>query len=329
MGRMLPFSDDKTIMNVKKHKQTEENEVRVVSCEEFAEQLGLEIVYAGRGNMTIDSISVSRPGLQLAGYFQHFASDRVQVIGNAEHEFIKSLPLEKKERMFEKFFVDNLPCVVMARNLEVDEVLGETARRCSCPIFRSSAVTTVLIHDLMVYLNELLAPVTVMHAVMLDISGVGVLITGHAGVGKSETALELISRGHRLVADDTVIVKNNGEILVASCPKKIQYYMEVRGIGIINVKTMFGPGAIRPEKTVELVAELVHWNELSDIDRLGDEKASTEILGMTVPKLIIPVSPGRNIPIILETAARQFRLEELGYSAVDELLSKAFVKNEE
>lgn len=311
-------------MNKKHSKKSEEHEVITVGCEEFAEKLELQTVFNGCGEVTIASISVSRPGLQLAGYFEHFASDRVQVIGNAEHEFLKKMPQNAKEDVLEKLFSRNLPCIIIARNLEVDEELLKTAIKYNCPVFKSLAVTTVLIHDLMIYFNELLAPETVVHGVMLDISGVGVLITGHAGVGKSETALELISRGHRLVADDTVKIKNTGGILVAACPKKIQYYMEVRGIGIINVKTMFGPGAIRPEKTVELVAELVHWNELDDYDRLGDEKQTTDILGKTVQKLVIPVSPGRNIPIIIETAARKFRLEELGYSAVEELIESAF-----
>jgi len=310
----------------KKNKKTEVTEERIVTVDEFADQLGLEIISRGRGELVISDISVSRPGLQLAGYFEHFAGNRVQVIGNAEHEFLKCLAYEQKSNVLNRLFGSNIPCLIIARGLAADPSLIEIAEQYSCPLFRSTSITTVLIHDLMIYLNEILAPEAVIHGVLLDISGVGVLITGKAGVGKSETALELISRGHRLVADDTVIVKNNGEILVGYCPGKIKYYMEVRGIGIINVKNMFGPGAIRPEKTVELVAELVHWNELSDIDRLGDERQAVDILGMSVPKLVIPVSPGRNIPIIIETAARKFRLEEFGYSAIDELLSAAFSK---
>lgn len=312
----------------KKNKKIEQPTECEVTCDEFAEQLGLEIIYRGRGNLIVSDISVSRPGLQLAGYFGHFAGNRVQVLGNAEHEFLKGMSEDKKKPVLEKLFASNIPCLIIARNLEADPTLVSFAEKYSCPLFRSSSITTVLIHDLMIYFNELLAPETVVHGVLLDISGVGVLITGKAGVGKSETALELISRGHRLVADDTVVIKNNGEILVGYCPGKIKYYMEVRGIGIINVKNMFGPGAIRPEKTVELVAELVPWNELNDYDRLGDVRQTTDILGMSVQKLVIPVSPGRNIPIIIETAARKFRLEEFGYSAIDELLSTAFAKTD-
>lgn len=311
-------------MGRKKNKTVEKIETRTVSCEEFAEQLGLDVYFRGRGEIGISDISVSRPGLQLAGYFEHFAGDRVQVMGNAEHEFLKRLAAADKEDVLDKLFASKIPCLIMARGLEFDSRISFYAEKYNCPLLRSSSVTTVLIHDLMIYLNELLAPETLVHGGLLDIFGVGVLITGKAGVGKSETALELISRGHRLVADDSVVIKNKGEILVGTCPNKIKYYMEVRGIGIINVKNMFGPGAIRPEKTVELVAQLVPWNELSDCDRLGDVKQTEEILGISVPKLVIPVSPGRNIPIIIETAARKFRLEEFGYSAVDELLNATF-----
>lgn len=309
-----------------KSKSVEKNETRTVTCEEFAEQLGLDILYNGKGTVCVSDISVSRPGLQLAGYFEHFAENRVQVMGNAEHEFLKMLASEEKNAVLDKLFASKIPCLIMARGLEIDPLLYFYAEKYECPLFGSTSVTTVLIHDLMIYMNELLAPETLIHGGLLDIFGVGVLITGKAGVGKSETALELISRGHRLVADDSVVIKNKGEILVGTCPGKIKYYMEVRGIGIINVKNMFGPGAIRPEKTVELVAQLVPWNELADYDRLGDVKQTEEILGISVPKLVIPVSPGRNIPIIIETAARKFRLEEFGYSAVDELLNATFSK---
>lgn len=309
-----------------KNKSIEKNETRTVTCEEFAEQLGLDILYNGKGTVCVSDISVSRPGLQLAGYFEHFAGDRVQVMGNAEHEFLKMLASEEKNAVLDKLFASKIPCLIMARGLEIDPLLYFYAEKYECPLFGSTSVTTVLIHDLMIYMNELLAPETLIHGGLLDIFGVGVLITGKAGVGKSETALELISRGHRLVADDSVVIKNKGEFLVGTCPGKIKYYMEVRGIGIINVKNMFGPGAIRPEKTVELVAQLVPWNELADYDRLGDVKQTEEILGISVPKLVIPVSPGRNIPIIIETAARKFRLEEFGYSAVDELLNATFSK---
>lgn len=310
----------------KGERNKEEVETRAVTSEEFASHLKLETVFKGRGEITVSSISVSRPGLQLAGYFEHFDNKRVQVVGSAEHEFLKCLPAKVRRKSLDELFGRELPCLIVARNLEISADLENAAKKYNCPLYRSDEITTVLIHDLMIYLNDLLAPTLVVHGVLLDISGVGVLITGNAGIGKSETALELISRGHRLVADDTVVIKNTGELLVGTCPHKIQYYMEVRGIGIINVKTMFGPGAIRPEKTIEIVAELVPWDDSKEYDRLGDQKITTCILGKEMQKLVIPVSPGRNIPIIIETAARKFRLEEMGYSAIDELLNATFTK---
>lgn len=301
-----------------------EEQVKNITVEDFAEKLELEIVSSGRGELQLSSISVSRPGLQLAGYFEHFANERVQVVGNAEHEFLKCLPQRAKEQALDQLFKRELPCLIVARNLETDDELVEYAEKYDCPLFRSKAVTTVLIHDLMVYLSDLFAPTATMHGVLLDISGVGVLITGNAGIGKSETALDLISRGHRLVADDTVLLRNSSDKIVGTCPKKIQYFLEVRGIGIINVKSMFGSGAVRPEMQVDLIVELVPWNEIADYDRLGDEKNCIDILGMKKQKLLIPVSPGRNIPIIIETAARKFRLEQLGYNAIDDLVNSTF-----
>lgn len=306
-----------------------EKDTLIVGVAEFCEKLSLQTEFEGRGEISISSISVSRPGLQLAGYYKHFANDRVQVIGNAEHEYLRSLSAAARKKSINELFACELPCLIIARGLDAMPEIIEAAREYNCPLFRSESITTVLIHDIMIYLNDMLAPNTVVHGELLDVSGVGVLITGEAGIGKSETALELITRGHRLVADDSVMVKNTGELLVGTCPNKIKYFMEVRGLGIINVKTMFGSGAIRPEKTVDLVAHLVHWDEKREYDRLGDEKNSANILGVEVPKHIIPVSPGRNIPVIIETAARKFRLEELGYSALDELISLSFSNKNE
>ncbi len=311
-----------------KFKTESVKEVKVISVSEFAEKLSLETVYAGRGNMELSSISVSRPGLQLAGYFEHFSNVRVQIIGNAEYDFLRCLPQKAREKALDELFKRELPCLIVARNLEITDELAESARRYDCPLFRSPSVTSVLIHDMMVYLNNLFAPTDVMHGVLLDIAGVGVLITGNAGIGKSETALDLISRGHRLVADDTVLLKNTGDKIMGTCPEKIQYFMEVRGIGIINVKSMFGSGAIRPEKSVDLIAELVPWEQIKDYDRLGDEKLCVDILGIKKQKHLIPVSPGRNIPIIIETAARKFRLEQLGYNAATELVNATFNKKD-
>lgn len=299
--------------------------VKTVSVKEFADKMQLTVVNEGRGEMELSDVSISRPGLQLAGYYEKFANRRVQIIGSAEYEFIKSLPEKARYKSIKQLFSRNLCCLIIARGLEVLEEIDTLAKEYGCPLFVSDKVTTLLIHDLSLYLSEELAPVDRIHGVLMDVYGVGVLITGKAGIGKSETALELISRGHRLVADDTVIVHQNGDKIVGKSPKNIQFFMEVRGIGIINVKTMYGSASVRPEKAVDILLELVAWTPELQYDRLGNEKSFTKILDTAVTSYVIPVQPGRNIPAIIEAAAKKFRLEEqLGMNATDELINRAF-----
>ncbi len=299
--------------------------VKTISVKEFAEKMQLTIVNEGRGEMELSDVSISRPGLQLAGYYEKFANRRVQIIGSAEYEFIKSLPEKARYKSIKQLFSRNLCCLIIARGLEVLEEIDTLAKEYGCPLFVSDKVTTLLIHDLSLYLSEELAPVDRIHGVLMDVYGVGVLITGKAGIGKSETALELISRGHRLVADDTVIVHQNGEKILGKSPKNIQFFMEVRGIGIINVKTMYGSASVRPEKTIDILLELVAWTPELQYDRLGNERSFTKILDTAITSYVIPVQPGRNIPAIIEAAAKKFRLEEqLGMNATDELINKAF-----
>lgn len=295
-----------------------------ISTQEFAKALGLEIVFEGRGKITLNSISVSRPGLQLAGYFKHFDHNRVQLIGNAEHDYLLSMPKKERDKNLNELFKSDIPCMIIANNLLVLDSLLEYAKKYNCPLLRATQLTTVLSHELTIFQSELLAPTLIAHGVLLEVFGVGVLITGKAGIGKSETALDLITRGHRLVADDSVIIRNMGEDLMGSSPDRIQYFMEVRGIGVINVQKMYGPGAIRPKKTIDLLIELVRWDDSQVYDRLGDIKDNTDVLGIMKPKLTIPVSPGRNIPAIIETAARKYRLDQDGYDATSELLKRTF-----
>ncbi len=299
--------------------------VKTVSVKEFADRMQLKVINEGHGEVMLSDVSISRPGLQLAGYYEKFANRRVQVIGSAEYEFIKSLPEKARYKSIKQLFSRNLCCLIIARGLEVTEEIDALAKEYGCPLFLSEKVTTLLMHELTLYLSEELAPVDRIHGVLMDVYGVGVLITGKAGIGKSETALELISRGHRLVADDTVIVHQNGEKLVGKSPKNTQYFMEVRGIGIINVKTMYGSASVRPEKTVDILLELVAWTPELKYDRLGNEKAYTKILDCDITSFVIPIRPGRNVPTIIEAAAKKYRLEEqLGVSATDELINNAF-----
>lgn len=299
------------------------NEQETILLENFCGDLGLEIVFAGRGRVTLSSYSVTRPGMQLAGFFKYFDSSRILVFGNSEYEFLRDLSQEvRSERIKTLLSYRDIPCIILARDLPVLHELIEEARLTGCPILRTDRVTTALMNDLFFYLNKKLAPSTTMHGVLMDVSGVGILLTGHSGIGKSETAMELIKRGHRLVADDSVIVKRVSETLVGTSPETIRYFMELRGIGIINIKNMYGSGSILNEKEIELVIELENWVEGKEYDRLGEGTLYENILGLKVLKHVVPVKPGRNLSIIIEVAARNFRLKSMGYDAAQELIGR-------
>lgn len=294
-----------------------------VPVAEFVSELNLQTLYEGRGYVPVNSRNVSRPGLQLTGYFEHFDHNRIQVVGMAEHEYIKSKGEKEEVIAFKELFKRDVPCLIVTRSLGVSEAIIETAKEYQCPVFLSPNVTTHVINDIYSYLTRILAPETMRHGVLMDVSGVGVLIEGNAGIGKSELALELINRGHRLVADDSVIIRLVNDTLIGTAPERIRNYMEIRGLGIINIQTMWGPGSVRQEKTIDIVVQLEKWDETKEYDRIGDVNFTAEILGVERFKLLIPVSPGRNIPTIIETAARKYRLKQNGYDAAKELLEKA------
>ena len=293
-----------------------------VSVNDFAAALDLQVVVEGKGFIDLCSQNISRPGLQLTGYFEHFDRTRIQVIGMAEHEYIETLSPAAREKVCGQLFGRNIPCLIVARNLDIHKEIIDAAEKNNCPIFLSRQITTQVVNDIYAYLSRLLAHETMRHGVLMDVAGVGVLIEGDAGIGKSEIALELINRGHRLVADDCVIIRLINENLIGTAPEKIRNFMEIRGLGIINIQTMYGPGSVRQEKGIDIVVQLEKWDESKEYDRIGDVNITANILGIEKFKLLIPVSPGRNIPTIIETAARKYRLKQIGYDAAQELLEK-------
>ena len=294
-----------------------------VMLDKFASDLGLEMLYAGRGIITLTTISVDRPGLRLAGFFSYFDTQRIMVIGLTEHEYMHSFPSDQRMEKIKRLFdCGEIPCVIFARDLPVLPEFMECARATGTPIFRTSKMTSSLIVDLSIYLNRLLSPMTTVHGVLMDVFGAGILLMGNSGVGKSETAMELIKRGHRLVADDSVVIRRIENELVGTAPERIRYFMELRGIGIINVKNMYGSGAVMTEKEIELVMELEPWRKDKEYDRIGGEENVETILGISVPKLTIPVSAGRNLAILIEVAARDQRLKNMGYDAASELIAR-------
>ena len=301
-----------------------EQVVESVTLDKLANDLNLEVVYPGRGVVTLSSMSVERPGLPLAGFFNYFDPRRVIVLGLAEYEYLRAFsPEERRMRIARLFDHGEVPCIILSRSLPALPELSEQMRNVSCPLFRSPKITTDLMSDLYIYLNRMLAPSLSEHGVLMEVFGVGMLLTGKSGVGKSETAMELIKRGHRLIADDNVVIKNIANELYGTAPDIIRYFMELRGIGIINVKSMYGSGSVLNEKKVEIVIQLENWQHGKEYDRIGDNNATAEYLGVKIPKLVIPVSPGRNLAIIIEVAARNFRLKSMGYDASEELITRS------
>lgn len=305
--------------------ELEENErVQVtVKIKDFCRDCGLEVLVGNEQDFIgFNSVLVNRPGLLLAGFEDYFGSHRVQIIGNAEHYYFRSLTEELRERALERLFSQHIPCVIFTRGISPWHKTLNYAEKYNVPVLSSSQTTTAINFTIARYLNDMLAPTQSMHGTLMDIGGTGVLITGNSGMGKSEAALELVHRGHRLVADDAVIVKRVGDELVGRAPDSIKFFMEVRGIGVIDVRSMFGVGSVLDNDDVNLVIQLEKWRSDAELDRLGDCEQTENILGIMLPKLTIPVMPGRNLAIVVEVAARNYRLKKFGYNAVESLMER-------
>jgi len=266
---------------------------------------------------------INRPALQLTGYFEHFAAGRIQIIGLVEYSYMQQMTYEDKERVYRKFLSLDIPCIVFCRELEPDELFISIALENSVPVLMTRTATSNFTSELIRWLNVRLAPCITIHGVLIDVYGVGVLITGESGIGKSEMALELIKRGHRLVSDDVVeIRKVSEETLIGTAPEITKHLIELRGIGIIDVKTLFGVSSVRNSQNIDLVIELEEWNKEKDFDRLGLEEHYIEYLGNRVVCHKIPIRPGRNLAIICEAAAANHRQKAMGYNAAQELYKR-------
>ena len=292
-----------------------------VALTELVKEFNLEVVYASTDyesiRLTVED--VSRPGLQLAGYFDHFEPMRLQILGNVEVSYIQKETPQERAAIFDQFFSYKPPALLYARNFPVDPQCLKMARKHSITILRSGEATASLASNIIAYLRSALAPRITRHGVLVEVYGEGLLLVGDSGVGKSETALELLKRGHRLIADDAVeIRKLSNASLVGTAPDLIRNYIELRGIGIINVAKLFGMGAVRTENEINLVVNIVPWNTQEPYDRLGLEDQYTEILGVQVPVNTIPVTAGRNLAVILEVAAMNNRQRKLGYNPAKE-----------
>lgn len=292
--------------------------MQYVKLEDIVNYMNLDPVYYPEDVQSrIYTPEIIRPGLQIAGYFDWFSFERVQVMGKAEMFYLKTLDDDVKKQRLEKFFSFPIPALIIANEMAVDEDIIHYAKKYNRPVFTSNQKTDKLQTLLINFLEEELAEETTIHGVCLEVFGVGVLIKGKSGIGKSETSLELINRGHRLIADDAVIIKRVDNGLKATCPELTQHLMEIRGIGILDITHLFGVGSIRLEQFVEIVIELEEWDENKEYDRIGTDEDYTDILGVRVPTVLIPVRPGRNISAIIEIAAKNYRQKLLGYNPLE------------
>ena len=266
---------------------------------------------------------INRPALQLTGFFEHFDSERIQIIGYVEYTFLEQMDPQEKERIYDQLVSYAIPCIIYCRSLEPDASLLEKATKANVPVYITDKKTSAFSAELIRWLNVELAPCISIHGVLVDVYGVGVLIMGESGIGKSEAALELIKRGHRLVSDDVVeIRKVSDDTLVGTAPDITKHFIELRGIGIVDVKVLYGVQSVRETQNIDLVITLEDWNKDKEYDRLGLEEEYTEFLGNKVVCHQIPIRPGRNLAIIVETAAINHRQKKMGYNAARELYKR-------
>lgn len=298
-----------------------------IKISEFCEKCSLDLI-SGKGDdiITFSSKLVNRPGLLFTGFDAYFGNGRVQILGNAEYYYLESLDVESSIKAWTKLCSKEIPCIIVARDIKLPQTAVDIAKANNVPLMYSKLTTTAVNNLVAGFLEDLLAPSKMVHGTLLDIDGLGVLISGDSGMGKSETALELIHRGHRLIADDAVIVKKINETIIGHSPENIKFYMEVRGIGIIDVRSLFGVGSVLNEEEIHLIIELVKWEDGLDVERLGNSYVYDDILGIKIPKITMPVMPGRNLAIVVEVAARNQRMKSDGVDVLSNLIEKSGLK---
>lgn len=296
-----------------------------VSLGKIIDEFHLETIYMPKdpAEILIDENDVTRPGLQLMGFYEYFNPERMQIIGKMEFAYLSTIDEETRTQRLDVLMSRHIPALIIARELPYFSEMLDLAKKYEVPLLRSKESTSNFISGLIAFLNLNLAPRITRHGVLIEIYGEGVFITGESGVGKSETAIELVKRGHRLVADDAVEIRKVSNIsLVGSSPDNIRHFLELRGIGIINARRLFGIGAVKNTEKIELIVEMEQWNPEKIYDRMGVDTQFATILGVKIPMLTIPVKPGRNLAVILEVAAMNNRQKKMGYNAAAELLDQ-------
>lgn len=296
-----------------------------VSIKQLFNDMGKDLdmkLIAGESGMdkTVLTSEVNRPGLALAGYFDTFSFDRIQILGLTETSYFKDLPPEVKKSRLQKFFSYDIPCIIVTTGLHVPEDIIELSEQKSVPLLTTSIQTSRFQGRLLYYLEKYFAPHQTKHGSLLDVYGMGVLITGDSGVGKSECALELVQRGHRLVADDMVILRRlSKEVIVGKSPESTRFHMELRGVGIVDILSLYGISAVRDEKKVSLIIKMDRWQNDIQYERLGIDSHTAAIFDVEIPEYVIPVEPGRNMSIIVEAAALNQKLKYAGINVAEKL----------
>lgn len=308
------------------------NSKYTVSLEKIVNEFSLKVLNApsALSEIMISSNEINRPGLQMAGYYEFFDERRIQIIGKAEESFLTHFTHEKADERIRDFFSHKPSAVVVCRDLSFGEKYIEIAKECGIPLLQTGESTSAFSAALIAFLNLNLAPRMTQHGVLVEVYGEGILLMGDSGVGKSETAIELVKRGHRLIADDAVEIRRvSDKSLVGTAPDNIRHFIELRGIGIINASRIFGAGAVKLTEKIDLVINIEQWDVQKQYDRIGLEQQTTELLGLKIPSLTIPVKPGRNLAVIIEVAAMNHRQKKLGYNAAEDLLKKLGMTDED
>lgn len=301
-----------------------------VSLRQVIDEFKLEEIYLPEDadKIVISENEVNRPGLQLMNFYEYFNPERIQILGKTEFAYLSTIDNEVRKNIIDRLFAHRIPVLIITRELECFPEVTELAAKYEIPVLRSKDSTSNFVAALIAFLNLNLAPRVTRHGVLVEIYGEGVLILGESGVGKSETAIELVKRGHRLVADDAVEIRKVSNIsLVGTSPENIRHFLELRGIGIINARRLFGVGAVKVTEKIDLVVELEIWNPEKLYDRMGIDNEFVSILGVNVPSVTIPVKPGRNLAVILEVAAMNNRQKKMGYNAAHELLGRLGIES--
>ncbi len=290
-----------------------------LKIDDLKKYLGLIEAYTSTNShlVKIYAAEVVRPGLQMAGFFDWFSHERIQVLGKTEVYYLKTLEKSVKEERLDKFFSFDVPILIVANDMDIDEDIIKYAQKHDRTVMKTKQKTMKFINETVNYLEEQLAPEKTVHGVCVEVFGTGMLIRGKSGIGKSETALELVKRGHRLIADDAVIVRKIDNKLKGYCPELTKHLLEIRGLGILDIKHLYGVGSIKIDQFINLVIDLEEWDENKEYDRLGLDDTKADILDVKLPLVTVPVRPGRNIATVVEVAAKNYRQKLLGYNTLD------------